>query len=169
MIGSRHADRPSRRLPPRAAVTSIEFAVVALCFVTLVIILLEIGWQLLADGALNYGAREASRFGVTGAAYPASMASNPPATRELAVAAVVVDATGGFLQASSLTVTLASYPQFGSTSAPASNAGGPSNAVQYTLTYMQPFLTSIASSIVGHPYLMHTTTFWVENEPFPTP
>jgi len=164
----RSVSNPSRRRRlGRAGVTSIEFAAIALCFVALVLIVLETGMQLLVQGALEYGAREASRFGVTGAAYPPSMAGNPPPTREAAIGDVVVNATGGFLNAANLTVTLASYAGFRSPLPPAANAGGPSNAVQYTLAYTQPFMTSLAASIIGRGYLIHTVVFWVENEPFP--
>ena len=107
-----------RRRSARSGVTSIEFAAIALALITLAVIILEAGQQLLAEAALEYGARAASRFGITGAAYPPSLAANPPATRAAAIAAVVVDASGNFLQAARLSVTLASYPQFGAATPP---------------------------------------------------
>jgi Flp pilus assembly protein TadG len=161
------AFRQRRRRSARAGVTSIEFAAIALAFITFAVVIVEVGQQLLVEAALEYSARAAARFGVTGAAYPSSLATNPPATRELAIAAVVVQASGNFLQAARLSVTLASYPQFGSTTPPVAGAGGPSNAVEYDVTYAQPLLTSLAADIIGRPVITHSVVLWVENEPYP--
>jgi len=42
---------------------AIEFALVGLAFVSLLLLAMETGWQLLIDSALGAGARAASRFG----------------------------------------------------------------------------------------------------------
>ena len=45
---------------------AVEFAFIGLAFVSLLLLAMETGWQLLIDSALGAGARAASRFGSTG-------------------------------------------------------------------------------------------------------
>ena len=44
---------------------AIEFALVGLAFMSLLMLTMETGWQLMIDSALGAGARAASRFGST--------------------------------------------------------------------------------------------------------
>jgi hypothetical protein len=50
-------------------VAAVEFAIVALALLTFLLVLIETGMQLLTQAVLDYGVREVSRFGVTGAPY----------------------------------------------------------------------------------------------------
>jgi Flp pilus assembly protein TadG len=150
----------------QAGVATIEFAAVCMVLILLVIVLMEASWQLLTGAALDHAAREASRFGVTGASVPSGMTPAPP-TREAAVTTLILQSSGGFLITSRLTVTLQSYAGWnGGTATAGAGAGG--SAVQYALTYTQPFLTGLARSIIGRSAVQHVVIFWVQNEPFPT-
>jgi hypothetical protein len=114
--------------------------------------------------------REASRFGVTGAAYPPGMSANPPQSREDAITAIIAYYGAGLIDQGRLRVTLTVYPSFGAVGqgGGTSGAGGPGDVVQYQVTYTQPFLTSLAASIAGTSSLQHSSTTVVKNEPFPT-
>jgi len=155
---------PLRR--DRSAATAVEFAAISVVFLTLVVILIETSVQLLTHSLLEYGVREASRFGVTGQAFPASMSANPPATREDAITDIIAKCGLGLIKQSNLTVTVTSYPNFNAGATGAAGAGGAGAIVRYQAVYMQPFLTSLAAAIVGRPAIRHTVTMYVQNEPF---
>lgn len=153
----------------RRAATAVEFAIVGLAFITLMLLVVETGWQLVIGAALDQGARAASRFGATGSAAPPGI-SPPPPTRSAAVAAVVVYASGGLLNPLQLTVTMQSYPGFSTFNQAGAGTSGPGIGGQvalYTFAYTQPFLTGIAASIVGANSIVHHATVAVQNEPFP--
>jgi Flp pilus assembly protein TadG len=154
----------------RSGVAAVEFAIVAMALFTFILVLIETGMQLLTQAVLDYGVREASRFGVTGAAYPPSLSANPPKSREDAITALILYYGGGFINQGRLAVTLTVYPSFSAVGqgGGTAGAGGPGAVVQYQATYTQPFLTSLAASIVGTPSLQHSSTTVVQNEPFPT-
>lgn len=153
----------------RSGVAAIEFAIVALALLTFLLVLIETGMQLLTQAVLDYGVREASRFGVTGAPYPLSMSANPPGSREGAITAIIGNIGGGLINQARLSVTLTAYPSFSAVGqgGGTNGAGGPAAVVQYQVTYPQPFLTSLAASIAGTPFLLHSATTVVQNEPFP--
>jgi hypothetical protein len=154
----------------RSGVAAVEFAIIALALLTFVLVLIETGMQLLTQAILDYGVREASRFGVTGAAYPPGMSGNPPKSREDAIPAIIAYYGAGFIDPGRLRVTLTVYPSFSAVGqgGGTSGAGGPGAVVQYQVTYTQPFLTSFAASIAGTSSLQHSATTVVQNEPFPT-
>jgi hypothetical protein len=136
--------------------------------VLLLFTIIEAAWQLAIGAALDHGASEATRFGITGAAVPPGMFP-PPATRDAAILAVVIDAAGGMLQIQQLTLVIKSYPNFssvGQAQTATAGAGTSGQIVQYTLTYRQPFLTSLAATIVGSAEIVHRAVVTVQNEPF---
>ena len=92
----------------RSGVAAIEFAIVALALLTFLLVLIETGMQLLTQAVLDYGVREASRFGVTGAPYPLSMSANPPGTREGAITAIIGNIGGGLIDQARLRIVLPS-------------------------------------------------------------
>jgi len=153
----------------RAGTTMVEFAVVAGAFVALVLLTCEVSYQVTIDLALNFGARAASRFGMTGAAVPTGM-TPAPASRAAAIQQLVVNATGGLLQSSRLALVETAYPSvpdFVTATAGSAGAGGPTQIVQYTLTYTQPYLTGIPALIMRQNFLAHHATVVVLNEPYP--
>lgn len=157
-----------RRQGGRSGVVAVEFALIGLALMSLLIGAFETSIQLLADMALNYGVRTAARFGVTGAAYPPSMAANPPSSRDAAITAMILQATGNFLQASRLSVQLTGYPQGTPPAGPGAPGAGPGNyVVRYQATYTQPFATALAASLFGQAAIQHQVVLIVQNEPFP--
>lgn len=149
----------------------MEFALVAPALLALVWLLIECGMQLATQAALDYGARQASRFGMTGAAVPPSLAAeSPPPTRAQAIVQLVVQAGGGLINASRLNVTVQSYAGFGSVGQSGSATAGPGGSgsvVQYQLSYLQPYFTSYAAAVIGAAFQLHTASVLVQNEPYP--
>jgi Flp pilus assembly protein TadG len=147
----------------------IEFAVVCLAALTLIVIIIETSMQLTTIAVLEYAVREASRFGITGKPYPASMAgANAPASREASIAAVIGYFGMGLIVPSQVSVTLTAYSSFSAVGvvAGAAGAGASGAVVRYHVVYNQPFLTTLASGILGVGYLTHTATTVVKNENF---
>jgi len=159
----------------RSGHTAIEMAAVIPAAVLLFVLLVEGSVQLLTAAVLQYGLREATRFGITGLAYPASMSANPPATREAAITQIVAGAGIGLINASYLGVTLTSYANFSVVGTPSAatvgSAGGPGAVVQYKITYLRPWLFSgslyppaVLTGLTGFQYNLTTV---VQNEAFP--
>jgi Flp pilus assembly protein TadG len=149
---------------------AIEFAIVGLAFMSLLLLAMEAGWQTLIDAALGAGARAASRFGTTGSTVAAGI-TPAPTTRSTSIVDIVIQNSGGLLQANQLQITEASYANFAAITSGGASTAGPGSAsqvVQYTFTYTQPYLTPIAAAITGQAQLIHTVHVTVQNEPFPT-
>ncbi len=149
---------------------AIEFALVCMVFVSLLLLAMETGWQLLIDAALGAGARAASRFGSTGTVVAAGI-NPPPADRNNSIEAVLVQNSGSLLSPSRLQIVETSYASFAALEAGGANTPGPGTAsqvVQYTFSYSQPYLTPIAAAITGQQQMIHHVQVTVLNEPFPT-
>jgi Flp pilus assembly protein TadG len=148
---------------------AIEFALVGLAFMSLLMLTVETGWQLMIDSALSAGARSASRFGSTGQTVATEIAPAPP-DRNSSIIGLVLQSSGGLLQAARLQFTAASYPTVAAV-AGGNGTPGPGTAsqvVQYTYTYTQPYLTPIAAAITGNPQMIHSVQVIILNEPFPS-
>ncbi|HET7883339.1 MAG TPA: TadE/TadG family type IV pilus assembly protein [Acetobacteraceae bacterium] len=149
---------------------AVEFALVGLAFVSLLLLAMETGWQLLIDSALGAGARAAARFGSTGTTVAAGI-TPPPPDRNSSIQGLAIQYSGGLLLPSRLQITEASYADFASAQAGRGGTPGPGTAsqvVQYTFTYTQPYLTPIAVAITGQQQAIHSLQVTVLNEPFPT-
>jgi Flp pilus assembly protein TadG len=149
---------------------AIEFALVGLAFISLLLLAMETGWQLLIESALGAGARAASRFGSTGTTVAAGI-NPPPPDRDTSIEDLVIQNSGNLLLPNRLQITEASYASFAAVTAGGAGTPGPGNAsqvVQYTFTYTQPYLTPVATAITGQQSLIHSVHVTVLNEPFPT-
>jgi Flp pilus assembly protein TadG len=149
---------------------AIEFALVGLAFISLLLLAMETGWQLLIESALGAGARAASRFGSTGTTVAAGI-NPPPPDRDTSIEDLVIQNSGNLLLPNRLQITEASYASFAAVTAGGAGTPGPGNAsqvVQYTFTYTQPYLTPVATAITGQQNLIHSVHVTVLNEPFPT-
>jgi Flp pilus assembly protein TadG len=149
---------------------AIEFAIVGLAFMSMLLLAMETGWQLLIDSALGAGARAASRFGSTGTTVAAGITPAPP-DRNTSIEDLVIQNSGNLLLASRLQIAEASYASFAAVAAGGASTPGPGTAsqvVQYTFTYTQPYLTPIAAAITGRQQLIHSVQVTVLNEPFPS-
>jgi Flp pilus assembly protein TadG len=166
-----HADTEvSARVKARSTsgAAALEFALVGLAFMSLAMLTMETGWQLMIDSALVAGARAASRFGSTGQTVAAGI-TPAPSDRASSIVSLVLQSSGGLLQAGRLQFTAAAYPDVAAV-AGGHGTPGPGTAsqiVQYTFTYTQPYLTPIAAAITGSPQLIHSAQVIVLNEPFP--
>ena len=149
---------------------SIEFALVGLAFMSLLMLAMETGWQLLIDSALVAGARAASRFGSTGNMVAPGITPAAARPRQLDRRASSCKAQAGCCWPAGCNITAATYPTFAAVAAGGHGTPGPGTAsqiVQYTFTYTQPYLTPIAAAITGSPQLVHSAQVTVLNEPFP--
>lgn len=152
----------------RRGATSIEFAIIGLVFMSLLMLALDVGWQLVVDSALGVGARAAARFGTTGVTIAPGI-TPAPTSRTASIVDLVILNSGNLLRADRLQITSASYANFAAIGGGGGTAG-PGNAgqvVHYTFTYTQPYLTPIASTITGASRVVHTLQLVVQNEPFP--
>lgn len=148
----------------------IEFALTGPMLFALMMTVMEGAWQALTAATLDIGAREASRFGATGAAAPDWLPPPAPATREDAVRRVVLFFGPYVLRADRLSVAIASYGTAGALATPEAGrpgAGGAGETVLYELSYRQPFLTPFPALLLGQPEIDHRTRMIVRNEPFP--
>ena len=154
-----------------AGVTALEFTLIVPVVLTLAALLIEAGWQLTTQAALEYGARQAARFGSTGSAVPTSLAGeSPPPTRAQAITQLVVRAGHGIIDGSRLSVTVQSYagfPVLGQQGAATAGPGGAGAVAQYALVYQQPYLTGFAQAVLGSSLQLHHANLVVQNEPFP--
>ena len=149
---------------------AIEFALVGLVFMSLLLLAMETGWQLLIDSALGAGARAASRFGSTGTTVAAGI-TPPPPDRNSSIQGLVILNSGNLLLPGRLQIAEASYANFTAVTAGGAGTPGPGGAsqvVQYTFTYTQPYLTPLVAAITGHQNMIHSVHVTVLNEPFPT-
>lgn len=158
-----------------AGTVAIEFAAVSGGMLLGALLILELGWQLTVEMALNAGAREASRYGVTGqvpSTAPTLSCSGQtlPAGdyRTQEIIEIVVAGSGCILRESLLSVRMSSYDGFSSVGATggAAGAGNGSQIVQYKLSYTAPVLTGIAATLLGSSVWVHQTTLTVKNEPY---
>ena len=148
---------------------AVEFALVALATLTLLIMVMELSWQVATGAALDYGGREASRYAVTGSCSSAGLTGSVPTNRSALIATIVSQSTGSFLVSDRLSVTMSAYNSFAQyQNSTGGSAGGGigGNTVVYTLNYTQPYLTGLAQTILGTSSLNHVITLVVQNEPF---
>jgi Flp pilus assembly protein TadG len=154
-----------------AGAVAVEFAIIGTVFVSLLLLAMEAGWQMVIEAALGAGGRAASRFGTTGTLVAAGV-SPPPTTRDGSILQLVLLNSGGLLQPTLLTIAETSYANFADAKAnvhPTGGAGNASQVVQYNFTYKQPYLTPMAIAITNQDFLLHSLAVTVLNEPFPTP
>ncbi|HTI82956.1 MAG TPA: TadE family protein [Acetobacteraceae bacterium] len=147
--------------------TSVEFAIIGLVFMSLLMLALDVGWQLVVDSALGVGARAAARFGTTGVAVAPGI-TPAPSSRTDSIFDLVILNSGNLLRADRLQIAATSYASFAAIGG--GGTAGPGNAgqvVRYTFSYTQPYLTPIAMTITGASQVVHTLQLVVQNEPFP--
>ena len=156
-------------LRSRSGAAAVEFAIVGMAFVALLLLAMEVGWQMVIDSALGIGARAASRFGTTGATV-AQGVTPAPTDRNTSIEDLVILNSGNLLQPDQLQITETSYASFAAiaTGGGTSGPGTASQVVQYTFTYTQPYLTPMAAAITGQSQVVHSIQITVLNEPFPT-
>ena len=150
----------------RGGTSAVEFALTASIFMGLMLMTMEVCYDLAVGAALDHGAWMASRFGTTGSLTAAGLGTSD---RVSSIAAVVIQNGGALLSSPNLQIGENAYASFGGAAAMSggsSGAGGSGQVVAYTLTYSQPYLTPIAAALAGSAILVHTSTVVVLNEPF---
>jgi len=159
-----------RRPTARRGSIILEFALTAPVLMALMMTVLEGAWQALTAATLDIGAREASRFGSTGALAPDWLPPPAPTTREDAVRRVVLWFGPHVLNADHLTLRVTAYAGPAALASPTpgqAGAGAAGETVLYELTYQQPFLSPLPALLLGRTSLDHTSRMIVRNEPFP--
>ena len=153
-----------RKLGVRGVV-ALEVALVAPMIPMAVALALEGGFMAATSMALEFGARRASRVGITGAAdNTGNVADN--AARMAEVTRAVIAGSGGMLAADKLVVNATSFNSVAQAASGASGSGNVGTAgqlVRYTLTYSQPMVASLFMNLSPIP---HNATVLVKNEPF---
>lgn len=166
--------RGARRLAARRGSTAVEFAVTAGAFCMLLLLIVETAYHAAIGAALDYGARDAARYGATGQ----TTNVNRPEQRLDDIIARVLARTRPLLEFERLVVTTESFtapvnnPAAGFAQIGAGQPGTPGSAgdafsiVRYRLSYRQPLLTPFARLILMREHLDHSTVLIVKNEPF---
>ncbi|MDN3568411.1 TadE/TadG family type IV pilus assembly protein [Paeniroseomonas aquatica] len=149
----------------RSGAAAVEFAVVGACFFILVLLLIDLCWQVAVAAALESGARSALRWAATGEAAPGNQSAAGH------VAELVLRSSGLPLQAAGLTVSVDSFPGFSTLSTPAaarSGLGGPGDVVRYSIVYAARSLTPLGQALLPTGLLQHHLVVLAKNEPYPT-
>lgn len=160
---------PRRRA--RSGSILVEFALLGPLLFALMMTVLEGAWQALTAATLDIGAREASRFGATGAAAPDWLPPPAPTSREDAVRRIVLHFGPHVLHRDRLSVSVAAFAGPGALAGAQPGlpgAGAAGETVLYELTYAQPFLSPFPGILFGRSSIEHRTRMIVRNEPFPT-
>jgi len=148
----------------------VEFALTGPLLFALMMTVLEGAWQALTAATLDIGAREASRFGATGAAAPDWLPPPAPTSREEAVRRIVLHFGPYLLHADRLNVNVQSFGGAGALAAgqrSTPGAGAAGETVVYELAYDQPFLSPFPAMVLGRSVIEHRSRMIVRNEPFP--
>lgn len=171
-----------RRLGQRGG-SALEFALVTPALVLIALGAIELGLQGTIKTALEIGARNASRVGITGATGSndsGTVASD--AARQSAIRQLVTESRKMWLDDANLTITQTSFAKIADLPSAANpdgingvtGPGGSRRLVSYKLTYVSPsfntnlsglLITLFGSSPIPTAYV-HTSTIVVTNEPF---
>ena len=149
----------------RRGATVVEFALIGSAFFTVLLLLMEACWQVAVTTALDAGAREAARWAGTGQAPPAGN------TATGYVSKLILTSAGLPLSAASLSVTVDSFPGFGSLKTPGAakpGLGGPGDVVRYTIVYPATGLTPFGRALLPIGKLTHHFVVLATNEPYPS-
>ena len=144
--------------------TAVEFALVGSAFFAVLLLLMEACWQVAVVAALDAGGRQAARWAATGQAPPAGF------TATGYVADTILRTSGLPLSSAGLSVTVDSFPGFGSLATPGAakpGLGGPSDVVRYTVVYRGRGLTPLGRALLPLGLLQIQFVILAKNEPFP--
>jgi Flp pilus assembly pilin Flp len=154
----------------RRGVTALEFAIVALPFLSLVMLIMEVAWQSAVSAGLDRGAREASRWAATGQAPPAGL------TREAYIRRMVSE-TSGLKLTGPIEVTFRAYANYAAVAAAGTltrcppggggGLGGSGVVMRYDIRYISAGLTPIGTSLLPAGLKTHCIVVLTTNEPFP--
>lgn len=120
-----------------------EFAAYSVPAVLMIAVACEVGWQMAAAAALDYGATRAARFASTGSTTLPYSTESASGCRTALIPIVVADATNGFLRKERLTWSATSYPNYAAAEAGqggTTGAGKGGQTVSYAFSYEQPYL-----------------------------
>ncbi|CAP55656.1 conserved hypothetical protein [Gluconacetobacter diazotrophicus PA1 5] len=129
---------------------------------------LEVGWQMATEIALQHGVHDAARFAMTGQSTVPGLDGSPTCRAQAIVWLATAEAPG-ILSPSNLSVMASAN---GGTAVGSSQSGFGGNATQtivYVFTYSQPFLTPLGSMVLHRTSMTHQVTMLVQNEPYSTP
>jgi Flp pilus assembly protein TadG len=149
----------------RRGATAVEFALVGSAFFTVLLLMMEACWQVAIGAALDAGGREAARWAATGQAPPAGFNATGY------VADTILKTTGLPLSSAGLSVTVESFPGFGSLATPGAakpGLGGPGDVVRYTVVYRGAGLTPLGRALLPLGVLQIQFVILAKNEPYPT-
>jgi len=147
----------------RRGAGAVEFAIVASAFLTLLLLILEVAWQVAIAAGLDHGARQATRWVATGQAPPEGWSTESELRRR------IVSASGLPLEPARLGVLAESFANPGALLTPGAampGLGGAEQVVRYRITYASPALTPIARGLLPAGELLHTLSVIVRNEPY---
>ncbi len=148
----------------RSGATVVEFALVLPVLMAVILVVLEFGMMLTAQGLLDSAALQVSRLGTTGFAPDGS-------SREDYIRQFVSSQAFGLLQPEKLSISATSYTSFSDIDQPDKGVpgfGGPDAVVVYRLTYPWDGVTPLIGKFFGDAGMSLTASLAVRNEPFGT-
>lgn len=144
---------------------TIEYAFLAPVLFILAIATFETVMFLSVKTLIDAGAREASRFGLTGEQVPGM-------TREARIRQIVEQKAGPLVNPAALSVEITSYNSFdelinaGAPDPGIAGAGVGQQVVVYEVSYLQPVMTPFLNKVTGLSNLLQHARVVVQNEPF---
>lgn len=156
--------------------TALEFALLGPALAGALVAGAELSFQGAVSAVLDYKARQASRFGVTGTADSTGTLATAD-ERVAAIKTLVTQGTGMLLNTGTLDVKQVSYDTISDVQSnkngTTGNAGvgGAGQLVRYNLTYAAPLLMARYLPVPDYmsgKVITHTSTVLVKNEPYPT-
>ena len=144
----------------RSGAAVVELALIVPAMLMLLLVVVELGMMLTAQGLLDTAALRASRTGSTGFTPDGS-------TRDQYLRKFIADQAFGLLQADKLTISTIAYASFAEIEKPGKGTtgfGGSGQVVVYKLTYPWTGITPLVSQLVASRTVNLTSSLAVRNE-----
>lgn len=157
-LGRRFVTMRTRR--SQGGSSTVEFAIVALLFFTLLFGIIDFGRLFFAQMTIQHALRQAGRFGVTGNKVDPDGAGPQPTMPRLDSIKYVAEQAAAGLDLTSI--------QIQSAAGGTNNAGGPGDTMTISLTSSIKLFTPLISNLAGmkNGYYVFTASTTFKNEPF---
>jgi Flp pilus assembly protein TadG len=152
----------------RRGIVALEFGLLVPVIVVVLLMMVEVGWQMTTEMALQHGAHDAARFAMTGQSSVPGLDGSPTCRAQAIVWLVTAEAPG-ILAPSNLSVMASADNGTSVNSSQSGFGGNATQTVVWVFTYNQPFLTRLGSWVLHETSMPHQVTMLVQNEPYSTP
>lgn len=147
----------------RRGLVALEFSLIGMALLAMLLLVLEVAWQMAVSAGLDHGARQASRWAATGQAPPAGRTQLDELRRR------VVESSGLPIDNSRLAMVVESFAAAADLTRPGTatpGMGGSGEVMRYRITYDAAALTPVGGALLTGGRLPHRFTVIVRNEPY---